>query len=59
MVGDVGVDVVSEEDVVEEDMAITHMNLKGGTEHSCQNLVYNLHNNGDSSHRNKIIIFKK
>ena len=59
MFGDVGVDVVSEEDVVEGDMAITHMNLKVGTEHLCQNLVYNLHNNGDFSHRNKIIIFKK
>ena len=55
----VSVEVVSEEDVLEGDIFITHMNLPAGTEHLWQNLVYTLHTNGLSSPCNKRIIFKK
>ena len=48
--------VVAEEDVVEGDMVITHMNYPEGMDHLWQSPVYTLQTNVDSSPRNKIII---
>ena len=51
--------VVDEENVVEEAMVKTHMNLPAGMENSRQKLVCTLQTNADSSPCNKRIISKK
>ena len=59
MAVDVVMAVVAEEDAVEGAIVKTHINFPKGTEQSWQKIIYTLHTNGDSSPRNKIIIFKK
>ena len=59
MVVDVVVGMVANDDLVEGDMVITHMNSPEGTENLGQKLRYNLHTNEDFFPCNKIIIIKK